>query len=55
MDPHHHIMGMSERLTWTGERAEAKRPKMDIKLEHDDVNDGYCFPEGVRACKDNIS
>lgn len=55
MDPHHHIMGMSERLTWTGERAEAKRPKMDIKLEHDDVNDGYCFPEAARNCKDNIS
>ncbi|XP_018574169.1 nuclear factor of activated T-cells 5 isoform X2 [Anoplophora glabripennis] len=55
MDSHHHIMGMSERLTWTGERAEAKRPKMDIKLEHDDVNDGYCFPEAARSCKDNIS
>ncbi|KAJ8926976.1 hypothetical protein NQ314_020601 [Rhamnusium bicolor] len=55
MDPHHHTIGMSERLTWSGERAEAKRPKMDIKLENDDVNDGYCFPETVRTCKDNIS
>ncbi|KAJ8952277.1 hypothetical protein NQ318_007445 [Aromia moschata] len=55
MDPHHHTISMSERLTWTGERAEAKRPKMDIKLESEDVNDGYCFPDTVRTCKDTIS
>ncbi|CAG9863029.1 unnamed protein product, partial [Phyllotreta striolata] len=52
MDHHQHSIG-SERLTWTGERAEPKRPKLDIKLENEDLNDGYCFPESVRTCKDN--
>ncbi|XP_074029912.1 nuclear factor of activated T cells 3 isoform X2 [Leptinotarsa decemlineata] len=55
MDPHHHTMVLSERLAWTGERAEAKRPKLDIKVEHDEINDRYCFPEAVRTCKDNLS
>ncbi|KAG5878493.1 hypothetical protein JTB14_010277 [Gonioctena quinquepunctata] len=55
MDPHHHTLGMNERLAWSGERAEAKRPKLDIKLEHEEINDGYCFPEGARSCKDNVS
>lgn len=53
MDPHHHTAGMAERLTWSGERAEAKRPKLDIKLENEEAND-YSFPETTRFCKDNI-
>ncbi|XP_050509258.1 uncharacterized protein LOC114332415 isoform X3 [Diabrotica virgifera virgifera] len=52
MDPHQHRLG-TERLTWTGERAETKRQKVDIKLEDEEVNDGYCFPETVRTNKDN--
>lgn len=55
MDPHHHTMGMNERLTWNGERAEAKRPKLDIKLENEDVNDNYTFPETNRSYKDPVS
>ncbi|XP_019864955.2 uncharacterized protein LOC109594196 isoform X2 [Aethina tumida] len=53
MDPHQ--MSLSERLTWTGERAQAKRPRMDIKLEHDECNDGYSFPDTIRSHKDPIS
>ncbi|XP_044267876.1 nuclear factor of activated T-cells, cytoplasmic 3 isoform X2 [Tribolium madens] len=53
-DPHH-LNSMSERLTWNGERAEPKRLKMDIKLENEDVNDRYCFPETLRSCKDSTT
>ncbi|XP_063903458.1 nuclear factor of activated T-cells 5-like isoform X3 [Zophobas morio] len=52
-DPHH--LNMSDRLTWNGERAEAKRLKMDIKLENEEVNDRYCFPDTVRNCKESTS
>ncbi|XP_066138604.1 nuclear factor of activated T-cells 5 isoform X2 [Euwallacea fornicatus] len=55
VDPHHHTMTMSERLTWTGERAEAKRLRMDIKVENEEVNDNYCFPDSALQCKDNLS
>ncbi|KAL1494845.1 hypothetical protein ABEB36_010368 [Hypothenemus hampei] len=54
-DPHHHTMSMTERLTWNGERAEAKRLRMTIKIESEDVNDNYCFPNPVLQCKDNFS
>lgn len=54
MDPHH-TMGVTDRLTWSGERAEAKKPKLDIKLEHEEINDNYSFPEGTRNCKENIA
>lgn len=53
-DPHHpHLnTAVPDRLGWNHE---AKRPKMDIKLEHDDVNDGYCFPEAIRTCKESTT
>nr|XP_015835684.1 PREDICTED: uncharacterized protein LOC663601 isoform X3 [Tribolium castaneum] len=50
-----HLNSMSERLTWNGERAEPKRLKMDIKLENEDVNDRYCFPDTLRSCKDSTT
>lgn len=54
MDPQH-AMSMGDRLIWTGERAEAKRPRLDIKLENEEVNDSYNFPDTIRNnhCKDN--
>lgn len=55
MDPHHHTMGLSDRLTWTGERTEVKRPKLDIKLENEEVNDNFSFPESTRSSKENTS
>lgn len=42
---------MVDRLNWTDERAH-KRARLDIKLENDEVNDSYCFPETVH-CKEN--
>jgi hypothetical protein len=53
-DPHHVNMSDS-RLTWNGERAEAKRLKMDIKLENEDGNERYCFPDTLRTCKDSTA
>ncbi|KAF2883938.1 hypothetical protein ILUMI_22230 [Ignelater luminosus] len=50
-----HHASITERLAWTGERAEAKRPRLDIKLEDDEVNDNFTFPETVRTCKDTMS
>lgn len=54
MDPQH-TMNMGDRLLWTGERSEAKRPRMDIKLENDDFGGGYSFPETIRSCKESTS
>lgn len=55
----HHVVdhrtNLTDRLTWTGERAEAKRPRLDIKLEDDEINDNFTFPETIRTCKDNMS
>ncbi|KAK9687486.1 Rel homology dimerization domain [Popillia japonica] len=34
MDPH--AMGIAERLHWSDERAEAKRPRIDVKMESED-------------------
>ncbi|XP_031351413.1 nuclear factor of activated T-cells 5-like isoform X3 [Photinus pyralis] len=55
----HHIVdhrtNLTDRLTWTGERAEAKRPRLDIKLEDDEINDNFSFPETIRTCKDTMS
>lgn len=53
-DPHH-LNSMSDRLTWNGGRAEAKRVKMDIKLENEETNDRYCFPSTLGSCKDSTS
>lgn len=44
-----------DRVTWSGERPEAKKPKLDIKLENEEVNDNFSFPESTRSCKENIS
>nr|CAH7716872.1 unnamed protein product [Callosobruchus chinensis] len=45
-DSHHHSScSDSGRLTWSGAPAEAKRLKLDIKLEHEEYNDNYCFPD----------
>lgn len=53
MDPHQHRLGGADRLTWTGERSETKRQKVDVKLEQEEANDSYCFPENVLTSKDN--
>lgn len=45
---------MAERLNWTDERAQVKRPRLDIKLENDEANDSYCFPETIH-CKENTT
>lgn len=50
MDPQHGV-GM----VWTGERAEAKRPRLDIKLENEDVNDSYNFPDTIRISKEGTT
>ncbi|XP_017769731.1 PREDICTED: nuclear factor of activated T-cells 5 isoform X2 [Nicrophorus vespilloides] len=50
-DPHSY--SMTDRLNWTDERAQAKRSKVDIKLENDEVNENYSFPEHVNAIRDN--
>ncbi|CAG9768462.1 unnamed protein product [Ceutorhynchus assimilis] len=52
-DPHHHTMTMSERLAWTGERSGAKRLCTNIKVEHEEANGNYCFPNAPMQCKDN--
>ncbi|XP_019764152.1 serine-rich adhesin for platelets isoform X6 [Dendroctonus ponderosae] len=46
-------MTMSERVAWNGERVEAKRPRLDIKVENEEVNDNYCFPDSVLQSKEN--
>lgn len=55
MDPHHHTTSLSDRLTWSGERAETKRAKLDIKLENEEINDNFSFPDTTKTCKENIS
>ncbi|ENN74818.1 hypothetical protein YQE_08591, partial [Dendroctonus ponderosae] len=52
-DSHQHTMTMSERVAWNGERVEAKRPRLDIKVENEEVNDNYCFPDSVLQSKEN--
>nr|CAI5863768.1 unnamed protein product [Callosobruchus analis] len=55
-DSHHHSScSDSGRLTWSGAPAEAKRLKLDIKLEHEEYNDNYCFPEAIKMHKEDIS
>ncbi|XP_076271222.1 nuclear factor of activated T cells 3 isoform X2 [Rhynchophorus ferrugineus] len=54
-DAQQHTTLSSERLTWSGERAEAKRLRLDIKMEDEEANDSYGFPNSVRQCKENIS
>ncbi|KRT85342.1 hypothetical protein AMK59_1085 [Oryctes borbonicus] len=53
MDPH--VMGLSERLHWPDERAEAKRPRIDVKLENEEANENYGFPENISRCKENTT
>ncbi|KAF5300322.1 hypothetical protein FQA39_LY11179 [Lamprigera yunnana] len=50
-----HRTNLSERLTLTAEHVEAKRPRLDIKLEDDEINDSFSFPDAVRMRKDNMS
>ncbi|KAF5274957.1 hypothetical protein FQR65_LT04299 [Abscondita terminalis] len=50
-----HRTNLTERVAWTGEQAEPKRPRLDIKLEDDEVNDNFSFPDTIRTCKDNMS
>lgn len=54
MDPQHG-MSMGDRIIWTGERAEPKRPRLDIKLENEELNDSYNFPDTIRNCKDSTT
>lgn len=55
MDPQHAMNSMGDRLIWTGERAEPKRPRLDIKLENEEINDNYNFPDTIRNCKDSTT
>lgn len=48
---HRHHPAISDHLGWSA--PEAKRSRLDIKLEREDVNDGYNFPEVVRMGKTN--
>lgn len=48
-------MGLAERLHWPNDRAEAKRPRIDVKLENEDANENYGFPENINACKENTA
>lgn len=50
-----HSVNMNDRLMWTGERAEAKRPRLDIKIENDEFSDNYSFPDTIRNCKESTS
>ncbi|XP_044752311.1 nuclear factor of activated T-cells 5 isoform X3 [Coccinella septempunctata] len=51
-DNRHHI-GIVDRLGWP--TSTVKKPRLDVKVEHDEDNDGYCFPESIRASKENSS
>jgi hypothetical protein len=33
--------------SWVNEHSEVKRKKLEIKLESDDANDNFCFPEAM--------
>lgn len=37
------------------ERSESKKCKMEIKMESDDSNDNYSFPENTTNCKETTS
>ncbi|XP_063242073.1 uncharacterized protein LOC134542082 isoform X2 [Bacillus rossius redtenbacheri] len=39
----------SQEAQWLLDHSEAKRKKLDIKLECDDVNDNFCFPEALSS------
>lgn len=39
--------------TWIEDTPDTKRRKIDLKFEHDETNDNYCFPETLKNCKDN--
>ncbi|XP_045470078.1 uncharacterized protein LOC123677546 isoform X2 [Harmonia axyridis] len=46
-------IGIADRLGWPS--SVGKKPRLDVKVEHDEDNDGYCFPETIRATKENSS
>lgn len=48
---HHvdHSSVSSERMGWHQEQPEAKRLRLDIKLEDDEVNDNFSFPEAISS------
>lgn len=42
-----------DRQPWADDIPEYKRRKIELKLENDETNDNYCFPETIKTCKDN--
>jgi hypothetical protein len=38
-------------VSWLNEHSEVKRKKLEIKLESDDANDNFSFPETMRRDK----
>ncbi|XP_025829828.1 uncharacterized protein LOC108738118 isoform X2 [Agrilus planipennis] len=50
---HNNIQAYPDRLAWSQERSAAKRQKLNIKVEDDEINDNYSFPDSVRTCKEN--
>ncbi|GLV42329.1 NFAT nuclear factor [Carabus blaptoides fortunei] len=44
-----------ERNVWADEVPDIKRRKLELKVENEETNDGYCFPESLKTCKENNS
>lgn len=42
---HNYFSGLYPQGSWVNEHSEVKRKKLEIKLESDDANDNFTFPE----------
>ncbi|XP_065164436.1 uncharacterized protein NFAT isoform X3 [Atheta coriaria] len=52
----HNMLSSNESLHWAdADRAMAKRQKVDVKLENDEVNDNYSFPEHTHTYRDTTT
>lgn len=50
------MLSSNESLHWAdADRAMAKRQKVDVKLENDEVNDNYSFPEHTHTYRDTTT
>lgn len=38
---------------WVDDLPDIKRRKLDLKVENEETNDGYCFPDNLKNCKEN--
>ncbi|KAK9879529.1 hypothetical protein WA026_006599 [Henosepilachna vigintioctopunctata] len=48
-----HSVGVADRLGWPS--SQSKRAKIDVKIENDDDDDCYRFPETIRPTKENTT